>query len=72
VGQTSAVHPLGVSPRRPYLFSGCEDKMIKCWDMEMNKVVGEYHGHSSRVYTFALHPTLDVLVSGGRDGTIRV
>jgi pleiotropic regulator 1 len=46
--------------------------MVKCWDLETNKVIRHYHGHLSGVYTLSLHPTLDVLVTGGRDGVARV
>ncbi|KAK1807629.1 pre-mRNA-splicing factor prp46 [Friedmanniomyces endolithicus] len=49
-----------------------EDEMVKCWDLETNKVVRHYHGHLSGVYTLSLHPTLDVLCTGGRDGVVRV
>lgn len=46
--------------------------MVKCWDMEYNKVIRHYHGHLSGVYALALHEMLDVVVSGGRDSTVRV
>ena len=36
------------------------------WDLEYNKVIRHYHGHLSGVYCLSLHPTLDVLVTGGR------
>lgn len=36
------------------------------------KVVRNYHGHLSGVYCLTLHPSLDVIVSGGRDSTCRV
>ena len=58
---------LAVSARSPYLFSAGEDKMVKCWDLEYNKVIRHYHGHLSGVYCLSLHPTLDYLVTGGRD-----
>lgn len=29
---------LTVSSRQPYLFSAGEDKQVKCWDLEYNKV----------------------------------
>lgn len=45
--------------------------MVKCWDLETNKVIRHYHGHLSAVYTLSLHPTLDVLVTGGRDAAVR-
>ena len=35
-------------------------------------MIRHYHGHLSAVYDLALHPTLDVLVSCGRDSTARV
>lgn len=63
---------LAVSSRHPYLFSAGEDKEVKCWDLETNKVIRKYGGHKSGIYCLALHPTLDVLVSGGRDSVARV
>ena len=47
-------------------------KMVKCWDLEANKVIRHYHGHLSGVYSLSLHPTLDVLVTSGRDASARV
>jgi pleiotropic regulator 1 len=46
--------------------------MVKCWDLEANKVIRHYHGHLSGVYALSLHPTLDVLVTSGRDSSARV
>lgn len=54
------------------MFSCGEDKQVKCWDLEHNKVIRHYHGHLSAVYALDLHPTLDILVSSGRDSTVRV
>ena len=39
-GHISTVRALTVSPRQPYLFSAGEDKQVKCWDLECNKVGG--------------------------------
>lgn len=68
-------------------------QMVKCWDLETNKVIRHYHGHLSGVYslacvtiscslarsgpavdfnTYSLHPTLDVLITAGRDASARV
>ena len=46
--------------------------MVKCWDLETNQVIRHYHGHLSGVFCLALHPTLDILVTGGRDAVARV
>jgi pleiotropic regulator 1 len=35
-------------------------------------VIRHYHGHLSGIYCLALHPTLDVLITGGRDSVARV
>ena len=45
---------------------------VKCWDMEYNRVIRHYHGHLSSVYGLDLHPTIDILVSVGRDAVARV
>jgi pleiotropic regulator 1 len=71
-GHVSAVRGVCVSNRHPYLFSCGEDKQVKCWDLESNKVIRHYHGHLSACYALALHPTLDILVSAGRDSVARV
>lgn len=36
------------------------------------QVIRHYHGHLSGVYSLALHPTLDVMMTGGRDSVCRV
>lgn len=46
--------------------------MVKCWDLEANQVVRHYHGHLNGVYCATLHPSIDVLMTGGRDGSVRV
>lgn len=88
-GHISSVRALAVSSRQPYLFSCGEDKQVKCWDLEMNKVIfislfeytvtynvlqviRHYHGHLSGVYDLSLHPTIDILVTCGRDASARV
>jgi WD40 repeat protein len=71
-GHISSVRALKISSRHPYLFSGGEDKQVKCWDLEQNKVVRHYHGHLSAVQDLALHPVLDLLVTSARDSTARV
>lgn len=53
-------------------YSSSTLQMVKCWDLETNKVIRHYHGHLSGVYSLDIHPTLDVLVTAGRDATARV
>ena len=63
---------LAISDKHPYMFSCGADKKVKCWDLEYNKVIRNYHGHLSGVYSIALHPDLDILMTGGRDSACRV
>jgi pleiotropic regulator 1 len=69
---THAVRGLVFSSRHAYMFSCGEDKRVRCFDLEYNKVVREYYGHLAAVYSLALHPTLDLLISGSRDSSARV
>jgi len=71
-GHVSAVRGVAVSSRHPYLFSCGEDKRVLCWDLEANKVIRHYHGHLQSCTSLSLHPTLDLLVSAGRDSVARV
>ena len=38
----------------------------------MNKTIRNYHGHLSGVYCLKIHHGLGILVTGGRDSTVRV
>lgn len=48
------------------------DSLSTGWDLEYNKVVRHYHGHLSGVFDLKIHPTLDLIVTGGRDSVARV
>ena len=71
-GHISAVRGLALSSKHAYLYSCSEDKTVKCWDLEYNKIVRNYNGHLSGVYNLSLHPTLDILATGGRDSVVRL
>ena len=40
--------------------------------LRLVQVIRQYHGHLSGVYSLGLHPSLDVLMTGGRDSVCRV
>lgn len=40
--------------------------------VSLSQVIRHYHGHLSAIYALSLHPTLDILVSCGRDSVARV
>lgn len=44
---------LAVSDRHPYMFSAGLDKMVKCWDLEYNKVRATTCAFSSLQHCYA-------------------
>lgn len=46
-GHIEQVTGLAISARQPYMFSCALDKMVKCWDLEYNKVCLKSSIHSS-------------------------
>ena len=56
-GHISTVRGLVVSPRHPYLFSCAEDKTVKCWDLEYNKVTAiiQVEKHNSEKKKKSIH-----------------
>ncbi|EGW31220.1 uncharacterized protein SPAPADRAFT_140502 [Spathaspora passalidarum NRRL Y-27907] len=76
-GHIMAVRTFSISSRFPYLFSGSEDKTLRCWDLERTNakegcLIRQYHGHVGGIYATSLHPELDLLISGGKDQVVRV
>lgn len=76
-GHIMGVRALAISNRYSYLFSGSEDKTVRCWDLERTSLpagcqIRNYHGHVGGIYAMALHPELDLLFTAGRDSAIRV
>ncbi|KAK6460148.1 WD40-repeat-containing domain protein [Scheffersomyces coipomensis] len=72
-----AVRAMAISSKYPYLFSGSEDKTVRCWDLERSNSpsgaqIRDYHGHVGGIYSMALHPELDLLFTGGKDAVVRV
>ena len=55
----------------------CDCKMCADWNSVLAhtpallrkraQVIRNYHGHLSGVYSLAQHPTIDVIMTGGRD-----
>ncbi|BBH04071.1 pleiotropic regulatory locus 1 [Prunus dulcis] len=60
-GHIEQIRGLAVSSRHTYMFSAGDDKLV----------IRSYHGHLSGVYCLPLHPTLNILLTGGRDSVCR-
>ncbi|KAE8749919.1 hypothetical protein FOCC_FOCC003388 [Frankliniella occidentalis] len=87
-GHLGWVRCVAVEPGNEWFATGSNDRVIKIWDLASGRlkvsltghisnvrglaVIRHYHGHLSAVYSLALHPTIDVLITAGRDYTARV
>eukprot|EP01097_Dermamoeba_algensis_P006113 TRINITY_DN3854_c0_g2_i2.p1 TRINITY_DN3854_c0_g2~~TRINITY_DN3854_c0_g2_i2.p1 ORF type:complete len:616 (+),score=125.58 TRINITY_DN3854_c0_g2_i2:65-1912(+) len=57
---------------KPYLISGSDDKTVKVWDYHHKTCVQTLEGHTHNVAVVCFHPTLQVIVSGSEDGSVRL
>ncbi|MBD2532075.1 pentapeptide repeat-containing protein [Nostoc flagelliforme FACHB-838] len=82
-GHTSGVRCMRYSPDGQLLASGCRDGSIRLWSNylshdrhpkphSINSSAKLLHGHADFVWGIAFSPDGRLLVSGGRDGTLRL
>jgi WD40 repeat protein len=55
-----------------YLLSGSVDKTIILWQMADQSFMKQFTGHTSAVTAMAISPTGKFMLSGGRDGALRM
>lgn len=75
--RTLSEHTLGLNGcewlhNGKHLVTFSDDKLIKLWDVEYDKCLSTLAGCKSFVYSLAVHPLTDILVSGSYDGNIHV
>jgi len=63
---------IALSPNGKTVASGSLDGKVRLWDVEMNKVVAKWTGHTETTRTLRWSIDGERVVSGSNDGTIRV
>ncbi|MEH2268550.1 MAG: serine/threonine-protein kinase [Nostoc sp.] len=71
-GVLSRVNALAISPDSHTLASGSDDKNIKLWDLNTQKVLASLSGHSQAVKSVAFNPDGKILATASDDKTIKL
>lgn len=71
-GTLSGVNTLAISPDDYTLASGSDDKNIKLWDLNTQKVLATLSGHSQAVKSVAFSPDGKILATASDDKTIKL
>ncbi|MGF2011573.1 serine/threonine-protein kinase [Nostoc sp. DedVER01b] len=71
-GTLSGVNALAISPDDYTLASANDDKNIKLWDLNTQKVLATLSGHFQAVKSVAFSPDGQILASGSDDKTIKL
>nr|WP_265276349.1 serine/threonine-protein kinase [Nostoc sp. KVJ3] len=71
-GTLSSVNALAITPDSNTLASGSDDKTIKLWDLNTQKVLATLSGHSQAVKSVAFSPDGQILATASDDKTIKL
>ncbi|MEA5605463.1 serine/threonine-protein kinase [Nostoc sp. UHCC 0252] len=71
-GAFSSVNALAISPDGNTLASGSDDKNIKLWDLNTQKVLANLSGHSQAVKSVSFSPDGQILATASDDKTIKL
>jgi WD40 repeat protein len=71
-GVSTAINSLAFSPQGNILASGGDDKIIKLWDLNTQKVLASLSGHAQAVKSLACSPDGQILATASDDHTIKL
>ncbi|MBG1258898.1 serine/threonine-protein kinase [Nostoc commune] len=71
-GTLSSVNALAISPDSNTLASASDDKTIKLWDLNSQKVLASLSGHSQAVKSVTFSPDGQILATASDDKTIKL
>lgn len=58
------IQSLAFHPNQPIFASAGDDKTINLWDLNTNKLIYSFFGHTQPVHTLAFHPSGNTLIAG--------
>ncbi|MEC4850881.1 MAG: DnaJ domain-containing protein, partial [Jaaginema sp. PMC 1079.18] len=58
------IQSLAFHPNKPIIASAGDDKTINLWDLNTNKLIYSFFGHTRPVYALAFHPSGNTLIAG--------
>jgi WD40 repeat protein len=62
---------IAFSPDDDKFVCGCEDGMIRVWDVQASYLVQSFEGRRDAIYSVAFSPSDNMIVSCGRDNAVR-
>ncbi|MEH1908618.1 serine/threonine-protein kinase [Nostoc sp.] len=71
-GTLSSINALAISPDGYTLASGSDDKIVKLWDLNTQKVLASLSGHSQAVKSVTFSPDGQILATASDDKTIKL
>jgi len=73
-GHDRGVNWASFCPSMPYIVSGADDRLIKIWRMNEDRVweIDQLRGHFNNVSCVIFHPRQEIILSNSEDKTIRV
>ncbi len=71
-GTLSSVNALAISPDSNILASASDDKIVKLWDLNTQKVLASLSGHSQAVKSVTFSPDGQILATASDDKTIKL
>ncbi len=72
MGHAGEVNTVAISPDGKKIVSGSDDKTLRIWDLNSQKLLRTLTGHTDWVYALALSADGQTIVSGSKDKTIKL
>ena len=70
-GPYASVYSVSISPDMKLVAGGCQDKVVRIWDVETGQLVQVLEGHTDLVRSVAFTCDGKGLVSGSWDRTVK-